>query len=482
MLPRALGLGRDPVVAARLAARRASRAIGLGRVNGRRFAFNAGIGFDAELVRRIDERGRPADGRRPGDLAFARAARRDDRIPPRALRPVARDRRRRPCGVRPRRELRPVHVRRAARLCTSRRGASFDRGLELVAPTRVRARELPRLAFDAVARSAAARGARRAARRASGSCVRCDRPLPLQVDGEDLGDVDHAVFEAEPRGRRGARPRAGTSAGSAPRQRRASRAPKRSDQRRPIARANCVSSIRKCSSSTSSSASSSRRRIAVELAPVHVERLLVVGEPARVGVADRREPARDAAHRRLDRLVAAAPHERAVEHRVGPHHARPLAEVALEQVDRPLELGEVGRGRRPHRLVDDGALEHAPRAEDVDGRRLLELTAVKIATAGTRSVTTKMPPDFPRRTSTSPESSSTRSAWRSVGFEIPSCSASTPSFGSRSPVRSPARSTASVRCSIAASNVRVARTGLDLEAPVASRRSREPRWASFGTG
>jgi hypothetical protein len=27
--------------------------------------------------------------------------------------------------------------------------------------------------------------------------VACDRPQPLQVDGEDLGDVEHAVFEAE---------------------------------------------------------------------------------------------------------------------------------------------------------------------------------------------------------------------------------------------------------------------------------------------
>ena len=27
--------------------------------------------------------------------------------------------------------------------------------------------------------------------------IRCDRPLPLQVDGEDLGDVERAVFEAE---------------------------------------------------------------------------------------------------------------------------------------------------------------------------------------------------------------------------------------------------------------------------------------------
>jgi hypothetical protein len=29
--------------------------------------------------------------------------------------------------------------------------------------------------------------------------VRCDQPLPLQVDGEDLGDVTEALFEAERR-------------------------------------------------------------------------------------------------------------------------------------------------------------------------------------------------------------------------------------------------------------------------------------------
>jgi len=27
--------------------------------------------------------------------------------------------------------------------------------------------------------------------------VRCDVPLPLQADGEDLGDVESAVFEVE---------------------------------------------------------------------------------------------------------------------------------------------------------------------------------------------------------------------------------------------------------------------------------------------
>ena len=27
--------------------------------------------------------------------------------------------------------------------------------------------------------------------------VRCDAPLPLQADGEDLGDVSEAIFESE---------------------------------------------------------------------------------------------------------------------------------------------------------------------------------------------------------------------------------------------------------------------------------------------
>src|SRR5690348_4224381 len=72
VLPRALGLPRDPVRAAEqvadaLGAGR-SRTISTGRVNGRRFAFGAGIGIDAEAVRRIDDLGRSPEGRRPGDL------------------------------------------------------------------------------------------------------------------------------------------------------------------------------------------------------------------------------------------------------------------------------------------------------------------------------------------------------------------------------------------------------------------------------
>ena len=71
MLPRALGLPRDPVEAARRLAAGRTRRIALGRANGRRFGFAAGIGLDAELVRRIDARGRRPDGKRPGDAVFA---------------------------------------------------------------------------------------------------------------------------------------------------------------------------------------------------------------------------------------------------------------------------------------------------------------------------------------------------------------------------------------------------------------------------
>src|SRR5436305_952503 len=55
VLPRALGLPRDPVQAARQTAEALTagrtRRITLGRVNGRRFGFSSGIGLPAEVIR-----------------------------------------------------------------------------------------------------------------------------------------------------------------------------------------------------------------------------------------------------------------------------------------------------------------------------------------------------------------------------------------------------------------------------------------------
>ena len=195
VLPRALGLGRDPVAAARLAAGGVRRPIGLGRVNGRRFSFNAGVGFDAELVRRIDERGRADDGRRPGDAAFVREA----------IGLVAGRRGRFPEAL----EIEGVGraafalvancdpYTYAGRLAVRvAREASFDAGLDLVAAKAVRPTALPRLLLE-LARGATARRGLAVLHDLDRIVIRCDRPMPLQVDGEDLGDVVDAVFEAE---------------------------------------------------------------------------------------------------------------------------------------------------------------------------------------------------------------------------------------------------------------------------------------------
>lgn len=199
VLPRALGLPREPVEAARRVATALaegrSRTISLGRANGRRFAFAAGVGFDAELIRRVDRLGRRDDGRRPGDVAFIReaatfVARRLGRFDPvldiqglgrAAFVLVANTDPYTYAGPR------AIHVAPEAR---------FELGLDVVAPVRVRPLTVPRLIRHIL----------RGERESDGVLYRhdldrievsCDRPLPLQTDGEDLGDVSKAVFEAE---------------------------------------------------------------------------------------------------------------------------------------------------------------------------------------------------------------------------------------------------------------------------------------------
>ncbi|HEU4971008.1 MAG TPA: diacylglycerol kinase family protein [Gaiellaceae bacterium] len=196
VLPRALGLPRNPGKAAQRIAEGRTRRIGLGRVNGRRFGFSAGLGLDAELVRKVDELGRRPDGRRPGDVAFMKVAsgtlwashgRFDERLEiesaGRAAFVLVAN-----CS--------PYTYAGALGLDLVP-GASFDDGLAYVAPVSLRARDLPRL----LARGARGSGLKDertlAARDLDRIVVKCDEPLPLQVDGEDTGDVVEAIYEAE---------------------------------------------------------------------------------------------------------------------------------------------------------------------------------------------------------------------------------------------------------------------------------------------
>jgi diacylglycerol kinase family enzyme len=195
VLPRALGLPRDPARAAERIAHGTPRRISLGRLNGRRFAFNAGIGFDAELVRRVDALGRRPDGKRPGDMVFAWTV----------VRTLSEHR------LRYEPALEVEGLGRAAFALVAncspytyagRLGlrfvpdASFEGGLDIVAPVEVRARAIPRLATQAL-RGRPGGGDVLLGHDLDRILIRCDRPLPVQVDGEDIGDVEEAEIVAE---------------------------------------------------------------------------------------------------------------------------------------------------------------------------------------------------------------------------------------------------------------------------------------------
>jgi diacylglycerol kinase family enzyme len=197
VLPRALGLPRDPVEAAHRIAGGRPRRIGLGRANGRRFGFAAGVGLDAELVRRVDSLGRDAAGRRPGDRAFVLTAlrllleHRGRWLPALEVEGLGRAAFALVANCSPYTYAGPIGLPLAPE-------ASFDGGLDLVAPVEVRPATLPRLAWYAVrGPGSGARGVlyRHDAERLG---VRCDRPLPMQLDGEDVGDVEEVAFTSEP--------------------------------------------------------------------------------------------------------------------------------------------------------------------------------------------------------------------------------------------------------------------------------------------
>lgn len=197
VLPRALGLPRNAAGAARALTTAGPRRISLGRVNGRRFGFGAGIGLDSEAVRRVDEMGRSADGRRPGDIAFLRAI----------VGIVASS------GWRLEDVLIVNSEERAALVVVSNDAvftiagstplrfspdARFELGLDYAALSDPG----PLSILRGFARAARGRGLAGMSGVTAGHDldrieVVCDRPRPLQADGEDLGDVQEAVFECE---------------------------------------------------------------------------------------------------------------------------------------------------------------------------------------------------------------------------------------------------------------------------------------------
>jgi diacylglycerol kinase family enzyme len=197
VLPRALGLPRDPVEAAERLVGGKPRRISVGRVNGRRFGFAAGVGLDAEAVRRLDAHGRSQEHGRASNIRFAWEVTRmitehRGRFDPvleilgqgrAAFAFVAN------CDPYTYAGAVPLRVAPEAR---------FELGLDLVAPRVVSPASIPRLLTYALrGKGQATAGDVLYAHDVDRIELVSDHPLPLQVDGEDLGDVTSALFEAE---------------------------------------------------------------------------------------------------------------------------------------------------------------------------------------------------------------------------------------------------------------------------------------------
>ena len=202
---RALGLPASPVDATSqlLDALRLDRrrGVGLGQADERWFTFCAGLGLDAEVVRRVE--GKRADGSRATPGLFVRqgvshffrgAQRREpaitvhvgDREPERIGLALV-------CNTTPWTYLgaRPVQP------CPE---ASFDPGLDLFGLRRLGTVSTLRHLRQILAADPRPRGRHLLQLHdEDGFVLRADRPLAFQVDGDDLGDRTSVSFRAVPR-------------------------------------------------------------------------------------------------------------------------------------------------------------------------------------------------------------------------------------------------------------------------------------------
>lgn len=207
VLPRVLGLPRkldEAVVRLCDALDEGSvRSISLGTLNDRRFTFAAGIGIDAEIVKRIEERGRGGDGAeessRPGDLWFVREAI-GVLLEGKYAEPSIR------VEVPGKPELHAATVFVANCSPWSFAGpvpldiapdASFEGGFDLVVVESVEARAATGKIASLLRKDRDDEGVHRF-HDLERATIHCDGPMPVQVDGELLGEFDEIELGVVP--------------------------------------------------------------------------------------------------------------------------------------------------------------------------------------------------------------------------------------------------------------------------------------------
>jgi len=211
VMPRNLGLPPSiPAAARRLASalkEGRERRVRVGRINGRRFAFNAGVGLDAAVVRRVDGQVRTTKRRRSPDVVYAREL----------LKMVARGAFSHPhMTIRVGNQVDRVAFALAVNLAPwsyigpvpldLAPSATADGGLDIVAPRRLYRRDVAGFAQRILVDHRHARGSGDARvaywHDIATAELRCDYPFPAQADGDDLGDVTDVLFDVDYEGAR----------------------------------------------------------------------------------------------------------------------------------------------------------------------------------------------------------------------------------------------------------------------------------------
>jgi diacylglycerol kinase family enzyme len=201
---RALGLPDNAVEAAAvlLEAIRSDRrrTLGLGRADDRWFTFAAGLGLDAQVVRRVE--GRRAKGRRSTPQLFVRSALREYFLSTDRQHPAL-------CLERDGAEPQPLAL---ALVCNTAPwtylgsrpvlpcpDASFDTGLDVFALKRLRTASTLRHVRQILSSRPRLKGREMVSLHdLPGFVLTAEEPQPLQVDGDDLGLRDRVVFTSVP--------------------------------------------------------------------------------------------------------------------------------------------------------------------------------------------------------------------------------------------------------------------------------------------
>lgn len=205
VMARSLGIPADPVDATAFVASHlrsgTKQRINVGRIGARYFLFSCGMGLDAEVVKRVE--GDPEGKRKHAHVTFLRHALQAGFTRYRGAEPTITME----AGNAPPEKVLFTIVCNARPLTYFGRfpvdacpEASLDKGLDFLAMTKIHASTIPRIAWAVFVSRAHVRWKNtRYVMDVTEGSLRATEPMPVQVDGDYIGDVDRAMIRLVPK-------------------------------------------------------------------------------------------------------------------------------------------------------------------------------------------------------------------------------------------------------------------------------------------